>query len=145
MNATVQRSIRWTGLAIAALLVPTALGAMTGTAEAAKGGPKANSTPNSITLNQPAPKLGDWVTFTSVYPSSAKNPRVQVICRQNGVTVWATADVPSASFLLGGTSSDWFATRGAANCEADVFDLSWSGNNPQQVTMYATTFFDAAG
>ena len=120
---------------------------MSGTAEAAKGGggPKANSGSDSITLNQSAPRLGDVVTFTTVYPSSAKNPRVQVICRQNGATVWATADVPSASFLLGGTSSDWFATGGAANCEADVLDLSWSGNNPQQVTMYATTFFDAGG
>lgn len=144
MNIKLSRRTRWTAVTVAALMAPSALVAMAGSAEAAKGGPKAPTT-YSIVLNQSGVRLGDSVTFTSVYPSTAKNPRVQVICRQNGVTVWATADAPTASFLLGGASSDWLSTGGAANCEADVFDLSWSGNSPQQVTMYATTFFDAAG
>ena len=50
-----------------------------------------------------------------------------------------------SSFLLGGYGSLWDANGGTASCEADLYNLVWNGNQMQQVTMLASTFFDAGG
>jgi hypothetical protein len=75
-----------------------------------------------------------------------KNPRIQVMCYQNGVMVYSEAGAPDHAFLLGGASSQWVGNGGGpASCHADLFELVWNGNNPQQVTMLASTDFPAAG
>jgi hypothetical protein len=104
----------------------------------------------SITLNSPAgasgiqPSLGSTVTFTTVYPSGTKNPRVQVLCYQNGALVYGESGTPSYAFLLGGASSLWLASGGPANCEADLLDVYYQGGQ-QQVVPLASTTFNATG
>lgn len=104
-----------------------------------------STTPSSITLNQVSPSLGDWVTFTTVYPKNTKNPRVQVMCYQGDILVWATADHPDAEFLLGGASSDWLTNGGEVECRADLFSIWWTPSKPQEVEILASTFFHAEG
>ncbi len=74
-----------------------------------KGTPHADS---SITLNQggtslaqTAPHLGGTVSFTAVYPTNVKNPRVEVLCYQNGALVYGEAGSPTDTFLLGGRAA----------------------------------------
>ena len=129
-------------LGIAAITVVMALGVSP--ALAGKGGHNSPTT-SSIVLDQPGPSLGSAVTFTTAYPSSAKNPRVQVMCYQNGVLVYTDAEAAGSSFMLGGSWSQWLMNGGAAHCQADLYNLVWNGSGPQQVTTLASTTFDAAG
>jgi hypothetical protein len=113
----------------------------------AKGGKPSDP---SITLNGPTngasvqPSLGSTVTFTTTYPSSTKNPRVQVLCYQNGALVYGESGSPDYAFVLGGGSSQWLANGGPANCEADLLDVYYQGGQ-QQVVWLASTTFNAAG
>ena len=66
--------------------------------------PRPRSDP-SISLNQSNPALGSSVTFTTVYPNSTKNPRIDVQCYQNGVLVYAEAGSVDHVFVLGGYAS----------------------------------------
>jgi hypothetical protein len=111
------------------------------------GGSGSSAASASISLNEANPALGSSITFSSSYASGVKNPRIQVMCYQdNGATlVYGEAGSPDHVFLLGGGSSQWLANGGLASCHADLFELIWNGNNPQQVTMLASTAFDAAG
>ena len=97
----------------------------------------------SIALSTPDPHLGGYVSFR--YATAARDPRIQVRCYQSGVLVYGEAGPAGGTFQLGGASSDWQRAGGAAHCTADLFSISWKPNQPQQVTMYASTAFDAAG
>jgi hypothetical protein len=106
-----------------------------------------------IALNQPLaaastanwPALGSSVNFTTAYPRSTKNPRIEVRCYDAaGALVYAEAGSTDHMFTLGGYSSAWTATGGPASCTARLFDLIWNGNNPQQVNWLAETSFAAA-
>jgi hypothetical protein len=120
---------------------------------AGKGASSAGSA--SIVLNQPQaatsrlsawPALGSSVDFTTAYPKSTKNPRIEVRCYDaSGAMVYAAAGGTDYVFLLGGGSSLWTANGGTANCTARLFDLIWNGNNPQEVIWLASTSFEATG
>ena len=116
-----------------------------------KGTPHADS---SITLNQggtslaqTAPRLGSTVSFTAAYPTSIKNPRVEVLCYQNGDLVYGEAGAPTDTFLLGGNpdrGSIWRTTLGPASCVANLYYFTWKAGEPA-ATYLATTSFEAAG
>jgi hypothetical protein len=92
-----------------------------------------------------SPALGNQMNFTTTWSNSVKNPRVQLACYQNGTQVYGEAGTPDHMFTLGGYASPWVTNGGTASCRADLYDLQWNGNNPQQVTWLANTTFDAAG
>ena len=130
------------------LLVAAFMVAIMASPALAKGGPSGGSSKTSdpsIAVNQANPYLGEVVTYTVSYPSSDKNPRVQVMCYQGGVMVYGEAEAVGVPFTLGGGSSQWLTNGGPASCEADLYNLVWNGNQMQQVTMLASTYFDAAG
>jgi hypothetical protein len=106
-----------------------------------KGKPPADP---SISLNQSNPALGTYATFTTMYPSGTKNPRVQVECYQSGSLVYGDSGTPTYAFLLGAASSLWLANGGPANCEADLLNVYYQGGQ-QQVVPLASTTFNAAG
>ena len=77
----------------------------------------------SLSLDQPVPALGDWITFTwsvSNLPGWA-TPRIQVICSQDDVVVYGVAGPAWQSFLLGGGSSNWLTNGGPAVCVATLY------------------------
>jgi hypothetical protein len=132
------------------LVVAAGLAIAVAPALASKGGNGGGGGTNSAS----APKISlvgstayeTYATFSTIYPNSVKNPRIQVMCYQNGSLVYAEAGAPDHAFLLGGASSQWVANGGgSASCHADLVDLVWNGNNPQQVTIVASTDFVAAG
>lgn len=117
-----------------------------GPALAARGGVHGGAqTVPTITLNETDPHLGGTVSFRVAYPGSVKSPRVQVMCSQGGVLVYGEAGSADHVFLLGGGSSDWLRSGGAADCTADLFYIVWNGNSQQQVTFLASTSFAAGG
>ena len=134
------RRLVLTGILAAALAVAAApaLG---------KGNPQSVS---SITLNQSSgltqsqPHLGGSVTFTAVYPTNVKTPRVEVLCYQNGALVYGEAGSPGDAFLLGGGGSLWLTAGGSASCVANLYYFTWNGGQPGTVYL-ATTSFDAVG
>jgi hypothetical protein len=91
------------------------------------------------------PKLGDSVTFGVSFPRSAQkyDPRIQVLCYQNGDLVYGEAGPYYQEFLLGGAMSLWFLGDGAASCHADLYYWSYQGS--QKFNLLASTEFDAAG
>ena len=104
---------------------------------------------SSITLNQSgagftatAPHLGGAVSFTTVYPTNVKNPRVEVLCYQNGALVYGEAGAPTDTFTLGGGGSLWLSGGGAASCVANLYFFTWKAGQPA-TTYLATTSFDA--
>lgn len=102
----------------------------------------------SITLDQSAVALGDWVTFSVVVPKHVRQPRVQVWCYQDDVLVYATAENvvdDSAAFELGGGSSAWRDNGGPADCSADLFQWRWLWTRHMDYVVYASTTFTAAG
>ena len=110
----------------------------------------------TITLNQvmsgalatqSSPSLGSWVTFTTVIPTNVRNPRVEVLCYQNGELVYGEAGDPSHDFELGGNpdrGSIWRTTLGPASCVANLYFFTWKAGEPAAVYL-ATTSFEAAG
>jgi hypothetical protein len=90
------------------------------------------------------PALGNRVTFASTVGSLAgwEYPMVVVSCYQSGKMVWATIDDPSASFLLGGTNSDWAVNGGAAACTGELAAYGWH-RGIESIRSLATTSFDA--
>jgi len=105
---------------------------------------------SSITLNQTGagfaatatPHLGGAVSFTVVYPTNVKNPRVEVLCYQNGALVYGEGGGPTDTFTLGGGSSLWLSSGGAAACVANLYYFTWKAGQPA-TTYLATTSFDA--
>ena len=95
-------------------------------------------------VSQSGPALGDRVTFTTVIPTNVRNPRVEVLCYQNGSLVYGEAGAPADAFLLGGGASLWLTSGGAASCVANLYYFTWKAGQPA-TTYLATTSFDAAG
>ena len=88
------------------------------------------------------PKLGSSVKFATGYPTGTKNPWVSVMCYQDGALVYGEGGVPGHDLVLGGATSDWAATGGAASCRAELGDLYWRGGK-QYYNYLAHTNFDA--
>jgi hypothetical protein len=95
---------------------------------AAKGGKPAElQGSSSISLNQTFAglRLGDPVTFstTVVGLGGGEYPLVYLECTSvlDGSVLYGQLDYPDATFILGGGSSQWWADRGAANCDAVLY------------------------
>jgi|GEM_PF-2344684 hypothetical protein len=127
-----------------------ALLAIPATTLAAKGG-GSTGTPAWIALNtvnvsgaSVQPSLGSWVTFSTAYPSSVKNPRVEVRCYQSNSLVYGEAGAPVDTFVLGGGGSIWLTNGGAASCTANLFYFG-SHAGSQTYNLLASTNFTAGG
>jgi hypothetical protein len=125
-----------TGVALQALLIAAIVAALAfATASMAGGAPggaksvlAANRSGASwITLAasgraaSTAPSLGASVAFDTGYPSSVRNPRIEVLCYQGGSLVYGEAGSVGETFLLGGGGSIWLTNGGSADCTANLF------------------------
>ena len=90
------------------------------------------------------PRLGDSISFSVSYPKNLDHygVRVQVLCYQNGAIVWGTSGPYTLQFGLGGASSAWLLTNGDADCVANLYYWSYSGN-VQTFNFLAETQFHA--
>ena len=88
------------------------------------------------------PRLGDYVTFSTVAPKNINNPRIEILCYQNGELTFGMAGGVDYAFLLGGGGSIWKDNGGAADCVANLYVFSWKANTPM-ATQLATTSFSA--
>ena len=142
------RHARRAVVALAALALSAALPM---TVLAGKGGRGGATTPAWITLASVSgasaassqPRVGSAVKFATGYPTGTKNAWVSVTCYQDGALVYGEGGVPSHEFVLGGATSDWAATGGAATCRAELGDLYWRGGK-QYYSYLAHTNFEAA-
>jgi hypothetical protein len=91
-----------------------------------------------------APSLGSTITFATGYPKTVKNPRIEVLCSQDGRLVYGEAGGTSDSFLLGGGGSLWKDGGGAAECTANLFFFGWKAGT-QTYNWLASTRFSATG
>jgi len=71
------------------------------------------------------PHLGSWVTFSTTYPTSVKNPRIEVLCYQNGQLTFGMAGGVTYAFELGGAGSVWLTNGGEADCTANLYYFAW--------------------
>ena len=90
------------------------------------------------------PSLGGTVTFSVGYPNNVNNPRIEVLCYQDGDLVFRMAGAIDYEFLLGGGGSIWLDRGGAADCVANLYFFSWKRNTPTSTTL-ASTSFSAGG
>lgn len=133
-----------------AVVAAFALIAIPATVFAAKGGGGSTTAPwialasvSGQAVAAAEPRVGSVVRFATGYPTGTKNPWVSLTCYQDGALVYGEGGMPSSDFVLGGATSDWAATGGAATCRAELGDLYWRGG--QQYYKYlAHTSFEAA-
>ena len=143
----------------AALVVAIGVALVFGFAVAAGGDPggagavsAGNTTPSFIELSQVAgrssttaqPSLGDYVAFTTGYPRTVKNPRIEVLCYQGGTLVFGMAGSVTYDFLLGGGGSAWKDAGGMADCTANLFYFGFHAGH-QTYNKLASTSFSAGG
>lgn len=105
---------------------------------------RAPLTSSSISLNADSQLwLGGNVTFgtTASGLTGSQYPMVVVACSQNGVGVYVQLDHPTATFLLGGTSSLWVQNGGSATCTATLY--AYGGKTV--VTLAGPITFTAGG
>ena len=108
--------------------------------------------PSSITLAQvnrsaaasTLPGLGTTVSFSTTYPRTVKNPRIEVLCYQGGSLVYGEAGDVAQEFLLGGGWSIWLGQGGPADCTANLFYFG-SHAGQQTYVVLASTAFSASG
>jgi hypothetical protein len=101
-----------------------------------------------------APALGSLVLFDTGYPSNVKNPRIEVLCYQDGQLVYGeTASANEAAqqeltgspgLTLGGGGSIWLTNGGEADCVANLFYFG-SKAGQQTYNWLAKTEFTATG
>ncbi len=108
------------------------------------------TSPSWIELNQPvgaaatAVRLGSTVTFATGYPKTVKNPRIEVLCYQDGSLVYGEAGGVTDTFQLGGGGSLWLSGGGSAECVANLFYFGWKAGT-QTYNKLASTSFAAGG
>ena len=86
--------------------------------------------------------LGSTVAFDTGYPSNVRNPRIEVLCYQDGSLVYGEAGSVTHDFLLGGGGSLWRDAGGAADCTANLFYFG-SHAGKQTYNKLASTDFEA--
>ena len=92
--------------------------------------------------------LGGVATFNVTYSDlPASTPaKVAVVCYQGEETVFVASQSnveTSASFLLGGASSDWLINTGPAECEARLYYAK--KQPPHEQVILDTVWFTAGG
>ena len=90
------------------------------------------------------PNLGDYVTFSTIVPKNVNNPRIEVLCYQDGQLTFGMAGAIDYAFQLGGGGSPWKDGGGPAECVANLYYFSWKANTPTAPQL-ATTSFSAGG
>ena len=147
-NKRQPRSVARTAIITAGLAIAIAMpaAALAGKAGGSSGSPWISlSTVSGQSVAAAAmPRVGSAVKFASGYPSTTRNPWVSLTCYQGGSLVYGEGGAPNQDFLLGGATSDWAATGGAATCRAELGDLYWRGGK-QYYTYLAHTNFEAGG
>ena len=88
------------------------------------------------------PSLGQSIAFATTYSrSSYKNPRIVAACYQAGVMVWANLGTVDETYKLGGDASPWLNNGGgAANCQAELVNLTWVKKMETRQTLASMTF-----
>jgi hypothetical protein len=86
------------------------------------------------------PSLGASVAFGTGYPTNVKNPRIEVLCYQNGSLVYGEAGGVTDSFLLGGGGSIWLTNGGSADCTANLFYFGWRAGTQTYNKLASTSF-----
>ena len=149
-----KRIILTLAAALAAILIVLAVSA---TRPAHAGKPVASGT---IVLDQAAPALGDWVTFTTTTANlGGQNPRVEIDCyqavpfdyswpdgsvhTQTDPLVFASAAPANDAQLLGGGGSVWLYHGGPAECVATLY--YWDFHPVQTFVPLASISFSAGG
>jgi hypothetical protein len=132
-------------LAEGSLIALLVVGLMAGSVFAAKGGGQSGSW---IELAQGSgfsasvqPTLGDSVSFSTGYPNNVQNPRIEVLCYQNGSLVYGAAGAVTDSFLLGGGGSIWLTNGGSATCTANLFYFGQHAGSQTYNVLASTTPF----
>ena len=139
------RRVRRAAIVTATLALAIAIPA---TAFAGKGGGSSTTpwislaTVSGQAVAAAQPRVGSAVKFATGYPTGTRNAWVSLTCYQGGSLVYGEGGVPSHEFVLGGASSDWAATGGAATCRAELGDLYFRGGK-QYYNYLAHTNFDA--
>ena len=134
--------------------------AMTASADAAKGGGGATEPSINLVLPQTLapvsgtwPALGQQVDFAVTY-GNVKDPRVELLCYQNGVLVYgeargATPDqgdyMGTNPFVLGGGMSTWYLNGGSATCTANLFYFGKTAGHQTYNVIASTKPFTAYG
>jgi hypothetical protein len=95
------------------------------------------------TARTAAPALGTYIHFDTVYPTTVKNPRIEVLCYQDGRLVFGMAGGVTYEFLLGGGGSIWLDVGGAAHCDANLYYFAYR-QGKQTYKLLASTGFDAS-
>lgn len=129
-----------------ALIALVVVGLMAGSVFAAKGGGQSGSwielVQGSGFAASVQPTLGSTVSFSTGYPNNVQNPRIEVLCYQNGSLVYGEAGGVADSFLLGGGGSIWLSGGGPADCVANLFYFGQHAGS-QTYNVLATTSFPA--
>lgn len=103
------------------------------------------SGPSGAAATQPA--LGSSIWYAESYSSTTKNPVIETDCYQNGTIVWGeVVTVSSANtngVKLGGDSSPWLQSGGAASCVAMLQSRTFKPSG-ETVTTLAKMAFSAA-
>lgn len=100
--------------------------------------------------NEAAPyAFGDSITFTVTTDNLKGNqyPLVYVACHSvvDGELLYGQLDHPTATFVLGASSSEWHTDRDDANCTATLYAYGGTGNTPQIVQLADPVAFFAEG
>jgi len=90
------------------------------------------------------PHLGSWVTFATVYPTTVKNPRIEVDCYQNGALTFGMGGAVDYSFQLGGAGSVWLWNGGEADCTATLFYFGFKAGQQTYNPLATKTFHAGA-
>jgi hypothetical protein len=109
------------------------------------------NTNSTIILNptQTPIALGSYISFSTTYPKTIKNPRVWLSCYQNNVMVYGEGGGPTTVFKLGGDSSQWLENGGgSASCFVEFYEIlgpngkEWNGQGAQtgKVNLANTSF-----
>ena len=88
------------------------------------------------------PTLGSTVSFDTTYPTTIKNPRIEVLCYQSGTLVYGEAGGVNDTFVLGGGWSVWLEKGGAADCVANLYYFGFHAGK-QTYNKLASTSFSA--
>jgi len=87
------------------------------------------------------PTFGTYVSFATTYPTNVKNPRIEVLCYQNGALVYGEGGGVTDQFLLGGSMSLWLqAGGGAADCVANLFYFGSKAGQQTYEWLASTSF-----
>lgn len=97
---------------------------------------------SSATAAAAQPSLGSTVAFDAGYPTTVKNPRIEVLCYQSGALVYGEAGGVNDAFLLGGGGSIWLTNGGSADCVANLYYFGQHAGK-QTYNKLASTNFSA--